>query len=229
MSPPYKGKFNIQYGMRIAVERGSMSNDSTSVLTMPLNADQQLADFAAFRVINTEPEQEEFSYLVNPSDPLIRLIIQYLKSELKNYDSSNTLFIETAKQDLENHLLKRSRVSPYNHDRKEKGLTQKQLNKVNNYIRSNYFTDITLKDLADLVSLSEYHFARLYKQAADITPYQYILHCRFEKAQQLLTHTELTMQQIAFEIGYKDDSSFSKAFNKFFGIAPGKYRKQNRK
>ena len=56
----------------------------------------------------------------------------------------------------------------------EKGLSKDKLYTVNDYIESYYFRDIALKDLANLVNISEYHFLRQYKKATHITPYQYI-------------------------------------------------------
>lgn len=205
-----------------------MNNDNVSVLTSLLNIDQLLIDSVASKSCDINYKTIEFNQLTNQRDPVIKSIIQRLMAELKNYDPLSKLSVDILKQELVVHLLRQNGVQVYKKETHKKGLSEQQLIKVNSYIESHYSTEITLKDLANLVNLSEYHFARLYKQVANITPYQYILRCRFERAQQLLVESNLTIQQIAFEIGYKDDSTFSKAFNKFFGMSPGLYRKRSR-
>ena len=203
----------------------NMSGADDSLLTMLINIEQSLIDSVASQVFEIDYSAAEFSHLINQRDPFVKDIIKRLLYELKNDDPLSKFSIDLLKQELVVHLLRHYSVFNHRLECHVKGLSKKQLRRVNDYIESYFHTDISLKELAGLISLSEYHFARLYKQSTKVTPYQYILTCRFKRAQQLLVETSLTTQQIAFQVGYKDDSTFNKAFSKYYGVPPGIYRK----
>ncbi|MBE9211915.1 helix-turn-helix transcriptional regulator [Plectonema cf. radiosum LEGE 06105] len=74
------------------------------------------------------------------------------------------------------------------------------------------------------MNLSQYHFCRLFKQSTGITPHQYLTRCRINKAKHLLSKTELTITDIAFEVGLTNHSSFSRLFRKYVGVTPSSFR-----
>jgi AraC family transcriptional regulator len=93
------------------------------------------------------------------------------------------------------------------------------------YIENHFRLPLEIKSVASESSLSEYHFYRLFKAVYAITPYQYILKLRLDYAWILLKqgHTSITL--IAFEAGFADIFSFSKAFKKRYGNSPSQYFK----
>ncbi|MFT6389880.1 MAG: AraC family transcriptional regulator [Cellvibrionaceae bacterium] len=203
-----------------------VSTEDASLLTMLLNVEQSLIDSIVSEA-GINPRCVEFHHLANQRDPLISQIFKRLLAELKRDDPLSKFSIDILKQELIVHLLRKYTASSHKINNGIRSLTQEQLCLVNDYIESCYAKDITLKDLAKLVNLSEYHFSRLYKQAAKISPYQYILQCRLKRAQELLSSSCIAIQKIAFQIGYNDSSAFNKAFNKYVGITPSAYRKQS--
>lgn len=85
---------------------------------------------------------------------------------------------------------------------------------------------ITIKELADLCSVSEYHFLRTFKKETGFTAIQYIINYRISLAETLLKTTENTIEEIAYACGFDDVSYFYRCYKKIKGISPKKSRKQ---
>ncbi len=108
-----------------------------------------------------------------------------------------------------------------------KSITRKDLfrrvTKGKEYILHHFRFPLEIRAIAAECSLSEYHFYRLFKVVYGITPYQYILKLRLEYAWILLRQGHSSITVIAFECGFSDIFSFSKAFKKRFGHSPSKH------
>lgn len=85
--------------------------------------------------------------------------------------------------------------------------------------------DITLEKLGKIAGMHPTYFSNNFKKCFGIPPLQYICRMRVMKAQEMLMSTERTVQDIAFETGYRDPCFFSRIFKKYAGVSPGKYRK----
>lgn len=95
------------------------------------------------------------------------------------------------------------------------------------YISINYQTDISVKQLAKLVNLSEKRFISKFNYIVGMPPGQYVAHCRMRKATELLITTEMSMSEIAQALGYSTQYAFSKAFKRIIGESPSEFRKMN--
>lgn len=104
------------------------------------------------------------------------------------------------------------------------GLPERQLLQVLDYIDTHLNQDIKLADLAQLLSMSQFHFSHLFKQAIGTAPYQYLLQQRVERAKQLLKQTDQSIVDIAFLCGFNSHSHLSKQFRQLTGITPTAYR-----
>lgn len=92
------------------------------------------------------------------------------------------------------------------------------------YIQENFHKNITIKELANNVSLSPSYFLKMFKKNANTTPTEYIISIRLSNAKQLLTESNLTVAQIAELCGFNDASYFSYYFRRRFGMKPSEYR-----
>lgn len=94
------------------------------------------------------------------------------------------------------------------------------------FIRNNIHRPISLEELATTMSQSPEHFSRSFREALKITPLQYLLKERINRAQELLTGSNLTVQRIGEQCGFNTPSHFAKTFKQITGLTPGKFRKQ---
>ncbi|MEP4195310.1 MAG: AraC family transcriptional regulator [Aliishimia sp.] len=85
--------------------------------------------------------------------------------------------------------------------------------------------DIDMAQLAKGVGLSRPHFFKLFKQYLGVTPNVYLNTLRSERAIEELLNTEKTVTDIAFDLGFSSQASFTRFFSSNVGIAPSEYRR----
>jgi AraC family transcriptional regulator len=104
------------------------------------------------------------------------------------------------------------------------GPVDRRLRRAIEFMHDNYSSDLGLGEIAAAAYLSEYHFARLFKQITGITPHGYLANLRLERARKLLAETSFPISQIAAMVGYQSQSHFTKIFKSITGITPRAYR-----
>jgi AraC family transcriptional regulator len=95
---------------------------------------------------------------------------------------------------------------------------------VDHYIDERLGCDIGLDDLARLLQCSRQHFARRFKLTYAVSPYQYVIERRLERAKQLLRQTRLPLSEVAGACGFGDQSHFTTCFSCRVGVTPRRYR-----
>jgi AraC family transcriptional regulator len=98
------------------------------------------------------------------------------------------------------------------------------INKAIAFIESNSTTDIQLKDITTQANLSQYHFNRVFKSLTGDTTKDFLTRLRLEKAALNLKHSQNDIGQIAFDCGYQNHETFTRAFKDYFGLSPIEYR-----
>lgn len=99
-----------------------------------------------------------------------------------------------------------------------------RINKVVAYINDHLDESLDLKTLAEVAALSEFHFHRVFKALKGESIGAHISRLRIEAAARLLRYSVLSIEDIAFNIGYEAPAALSKAFKNQYGITPTKYR-----
>jgi len=104
-------------------------------------------------------------------------------------------------------------------------LPRRKLQTVIEFIMENLGGRPTLEQMAAVAQLSPYHFARQFKAATGLAPYQYVIARRVERAQELLREEDdLGLGEVAFRAGFSDQSHFTSHFKRIVGVTPGKFR-----
>ena len=83
---------------------------------------------------------------------------------------------------------------------------------------------LSLRQLACDAAMSPYHFLRTFRSVAGVTPHQFLLHTRLQRAATRLRGSEDKISAIAVEAGFSDLSTFNRRFRRLLGASPGAYR-----
>jgi two-component system response regulator YesN len=104
-----------------------------------------------------------------------------------------------------------------------------QITPVINYIDANYDKSITLDEVAKVSHLSASRLAHVFKDQMGITVIDYLTSVRIERAKQLLLATSQSCTEICFQVGYNNQSYFTRTFKTLVGIPPRRFRAQNKR
>jgi AraC-like DNA-binding protein len=104
--------------------------------------------------------------------------------------------------------------------------TLERLGRAREFIDHCYDHPLNLDKISEKACFSRYHFLRLFRQAFNKTPHQYLIERRIEKAKELLSDDELRVTDVCFEVGFQSLGSFSSLFHKYVGHAPVSYRQK---
>jgi AraC family transcriptional regulator len=158
--------------------------------------------------------------IINPCDPLIHSIGLALKAELESGGIGGRLYVDAMTTALMAHLLRYYSVENYLQPPIVNGLPKGTLEQVVDYIHEHLNLDLALATLAEIAHMSPSYFSRLFKQSTGLSPHQYVIRCRIERAKQLLRHGELSIAEISYCLGFTHQSHFSHHFKRLVGSSP---------
>lgn len=92
------------------------------------------------------------------------------------------------------------------------------------FIKNNYGSAIELEDIAKSAAMSSSYLSATFKKITGMSPYNYLITTRIEKAAEFIKKTDKTVMSIALECGFTSLTSFNKAFKKLVGITPVELR-----
>ena len=104
-----------------------------------------------------------------------------------------------------------------------------RLNRARKFIDLCYDLPLDLDEMSSHACFSRYHFLRLFRQAFNQTPHQYLIGRRIERAKELLSRNDLRVTDVCFEVGFQSLGSFSSLFHKSVGHPPIAFREKSRK
>ena len=110
----------------------------------------------------------------------------------------------------------------------EQRLTRDTLRRAVRFVHDYIDTKLTWDDIADAIGMDRYAFGRRFKLTTGITPHQYVIRCRLRRAMRLLARDELTLADIALEVGVSCQSHLTNLFRKHLGTTPGAIRESAR-
>lgn len=108
-------------------------------------------------------------------------------------------------------------------------LSARAVRDVTDYIDENIQSKITLSELAAIAGSSRFHFIKLFRNTAGLSPMEYLERSRVNRAEILLRGGQLTIAQIASAVGFSDQSHFTRRFRMWTGVTPGHYHRDNKR
>ena len=167
--------------------------------------------------------------IYEPGDPLSR----YLSMLQNKFDpatgelfvSQDELFFDVAERLLVSQTITRKKISNITaskHSTRQE--LYKRIAKAKIILDEEDENGLPVATIAAMVALSEFHFYRIFKQIYNISPHQYRIKKRLQRARLKLCNTDMPVTGISHESGFADLQSFSKAFRKEFFLSPKRFR-----
>lgn len=185
-------------------------------------------DFLSHIAATTEclnPDKVELRSVLLDRDPQLETIARSFLYEMTTDGLGGRLYTESLANLLGIHLLRHYCTTPATLRTYKGGLSDFQLKCAIDYIRSHLDAQLSLENIAAELNLSHFYFCALFKQSMGISPWQYVIGQRVERAKELLKNRELSISEVALACGFSNQSHLNKHFRSATGIAPGIYRR----
>jgi AraC family transcriptional regulator len=160
-------------------------------------------------------------------DPTLLTIGQLFKQEMTQGGIASQLYVDALALQFMIHLLRHYTTQSLTPKQYSGGLSQQQIKYLVDYMQANLERSIHLEELAALLNMSQYHFCRLFKQSTGISPHQFVIQQRIDRAKQLLRQSDRSVLDVAVRCGFADGSHLTRHFRKSTGGTPTVFRQQS--
>jgi AraC family transcriptional regulator len=159
------------------------------------------------------------------TDVALDSLMERLHDELTRRQAS-PLFVQGIAQAIAIHLARDYGVTDEESRSDSPSLPGFKLRQITDWMAEHVAEDFNLARLAAQARLSKFHFQRLFKSAAGVSPSRYHINLRMNVARRLLRETKKSVVDVALEVGYADPSHFAQLFRRETGLSPSDYRRQ---
>ena len=188
-----------------------------------------LVERVAVETFGLDPARGVLPPLDALANPQLVAVLRAVDAELAAGGVGGSLAAESLANLLAVHLI-RHLVAPGRAVHGQDGtLPQGRLRAILEYIEEHLDAAPTLAEIAAVAGLNPYHFARQFKAATGLSPHQYVIMRRIERAKHLLqARTELSLAEVATRAGFYDQSQFARHFKRFVGVTPKQFQTPSR-
>ena len=170
------------------------------------------------------PSRVKLLPIIYQHDSNLEAIAQSFKREITQAGIGTQLYIDTLATQLAIHLLRHYCAFELKLKQYQGGLSRDRLQTALAYIQNHLADNISLAEIAQEVDMSQHHFCRLFKQSTGISPYQYVIQQRLERAKQLLLQNQLSIAEVAQEVGFSEQSQLTRQLKRATGFTPKQIR-----
>lgn len=181
----------------------------------------------ALTAFDVDPAGLELMGSFQVRDPRLQMMAQLFHTELYQQGEAGPLYAESLTTALTITLLN-SFANFKKSSRPQVGqLGKDQLRRIHDLMHVNLESGLSLQQMADEVSLSPFHFSRMFKTSMGVSPNQYLLQLRLDEAKRLLLQSStIKISAIAQQTGFTDQAYLTRQFRQRFGITPARFRDQ---
>lgn len=157
-------------------------------------------------------------------DAQLKAIYQHFLMNTDWHDPASKMMQSAASTMVMLHMIQHYSQLAWKAPNIKGGLSPHVLNRIKDKITSSMSEDLSLSDLAQEAGLSDYHFARMFKQSIGLAPHQFVMQCRLNQAAQLLKHSALSIIDISISCGFNSASHFAQQFKAKYKLTPSQFR-----
>jgi len=194
-----------------------------SIETMHLYLRRSIVD-AVIEDMLGDPKQITLNPVFNGSDPLLEQIAVSMRGALYDNSLASKLYVEQLSWTLAAHLVhSSSRRVPASYT--YGGLSKQQLKRVIDFIEVNMEKPLDLNDLSRAACLNPVYFGRQFKRTTNMSPHQFVIQRRIERAKSLLATTSQPIAEVAAACGFCHQEHLTRVFRIRCGTTPSAYRR----
>lgn len=204
---------------------------STRVGTTHLYIRRALIDQIANELCNAGPNRVEITPRLAIFDPVLEQLAGAVRDALDDRPDLSGLYVDyllgaIAARLIQTHSNVATEATPY---AQQERLSAKLVERTRQLVEEKLDERLTTADLAAGTGLGPDQFGRLFKQAAGVTLYQFVIRCRVDRACRLLAETSRPIIEIAYDCGFADQVHLTRAFARIVGTTPAAFRKDRKK
>ena len=181
-------------------------------------------DQTATETESLSPSRVELLPIIYQHNSHLEVIAQSFKQEITQAGIGTQLYIDTLATQFAIHLLRYYCAFEPKLKQYQGGLSRHRLQRALVYIQDHLADNISLAEIAQEIDMSQHHFCRLFKQSTGIAPYQYVIGQRVERAKQLLLQNQLSIAEVAQEVGFSEQSQLTRHLKRATGLTPKQLR-----
>lgn len=172
---------------------------------------------------------------LSATDPYVERLVLSLASEAQTEGLGSELYAESVANLLAIHLLRNYSalgqkdlrgITPKTSGRSTISLPNTVLERVGDYVGDNLSGNVSVQEMASLAGLSRYHFSRLFKQSTGLSPHQYVVSSRVERAKAILSNTNLPVGEVSRLCGFSHHQHLNRHFQRLVGATPKQFRQE---
>jgi AraC family transcriptional regulator len=189
--------------------------DTALILSLTPELLQAVADEHDFDVRHTEIKNR-----FQVRDPQLENIGWALKAEMESGYPCGKLYLDSLAVSVATRLLRCHSSASIEPEKQNGRLAGRRLKEVLSYVEDNLGQDISLNDIAAVAGLSSSHFKSLFREAVGQPVHQYLIRRRVERAKQMLGESQMSISQIALEVGFAHQSHLAHHMRRLLGVSP---------
>ena len=182
-----------------------------------------MADVAA-EAYDCHIKEVELRDILKADDPVLAGIAASLAQEARETGLGGRLYVDSLRNHACVHILRRYANVIFREPNRSGGLSHAQCRLLNQYFDENLERNISLAELAGVVGLSEFHFARKFRTEFTCPPHAHLIRKRIERAKAQLARGNVPLKVVAASSGFSDQSHMTRLFRRLLGMTPAEYR-----